>query len=370
MPPLVHIALAQFKPKKADFRANIERLGALFAQLGDVEPHPTVLALPETALTGYFLEGGVREEAMTAGALARELDTTYRSAVRSPRALDVTLGFYEIWNNKLYNSAMYVTLGNGEPEIRHVHRKMFLPTYGLFDEERFVERGTEVRAFDTSWGRAAMLVCEDAWHSMTATIAALDGAQVIFVCSAPPARGPWPKTDDVPGPESVSRWERLIRDIADEHGVYVMLSNLVGAEGGKLFAGSALVTGPKGEVRGRGPLWEEALVTATADLADVTRARADMPLVADLEVMAPHLASSLEAVRNRTPVALRYDGPSCEPTIEDSRAVSAKTPSRPKKSAVSEHSFPIVTLPTMGQEPTPLAIDASLTADWLTEFIR
>src|SRR5256885_5156443 len=103
MPPLVHLAIAQFKPRKADFRANLERLGALFAQLGDLEPHPNVLALPETALTGYFLEGGVREEAMTAGALARELDTTYRSAVRSPRSIDVTLGFYEIWNNKLYN---------------------------------------------------------------------------------------------------------------------------------------------------------------------------------------------------------------------------------------------------------------------------
>ena len=213
MAPLVHIAIAQFKPRKADFRANLERLGGLFAQLSELDPHPTVLALPETALTGYFLEGGVREEAMTAGALARELDAAYRSAVRSPSSLDVTLGFYEIWNNKLYNSAMYVTLGNGEPQIRHVHRKMFLPTYGLFDEERFVERGTEVRAFDTSWGRAAMLVCEDAWHSMTATIAALDGAQIIFVCSAPPARGPWPKDDDVPGPASVSRMSRSARTL-------------------------------------------------------------------------------------------------------------------------------------------------------------
>src|SRR5881394_4377791 len=325
MPPLVHVALAQFKPRKADFRANLERLGVLFAELAELDPYPMVLALPETALTGYFLEGGVREEAMTAGALARELDTTYRSAIRSPRVLDVAIGFYEEWQNKLYNSALYVTLGGGEPIVRHVHRKMFLPTYGLFDEERFVERGTEIRAFGTSWGRAAMLVCEDAWHSMTATIAALDGAQIIFVCSAPPARGPWPKSDDVPGPSSVSRWERLIRDIADEHGVYVMLSNLVGSEGGKLFAGAALVAGPKGEVRGRGSLWQEAVVVATIDLADVTRARADMPLVADLEVMAPHLAASLEAVRNRVPAMLRYDGPSCEPTIEDSRAVSAKT---------------------------------------------
>src|SRR5436853_3021385 len=241
MPPLVHLAIAQFKPRKADFRSMLERLGALFAQLGEAEPSPMVLALPETALTGYFLEGGVREEAMTAGALARELDATYRSAVRSPRALDVTLGFYEVWNNKLYNSAMYVTLGNGEPQIRHVHRKMFLPTYGLFDEERFVERGTEVRAFDTSWGRAAMLVCEDAWHSVTATIAAPGGAQLLFVCSAPPARGPWPKPDDVPGPASSSRWDRLIRDIAEEHGIFVSLTTLVGSEGGKLFPGGSFV---------------------------------------------------------------------------------------------------------------------------------
>src|SRR5690349_2052245 len=370
MAPLVHIAIAQFKPRKADFRANLERLGALFAQLSELDPYPTVLALPETALTGYFLEGGVREEAMTAGALARELDSAYHASVRSPRSLDVTLGFYEVWNNKLYNSAMYVTLGNGEPQIRHVHRKMFLPTYGLFDEERFAERGTEIRAFDTSWGRAAMLVCEDAWHSMTATIAALDGAQVIFVCSAPPARGPWPKTDDVPGPASVSRWERLIRDIADEHGVYVTLANLVGSEGGKLFAGAALVAGPKGEVRGRGPLWEEAVVTGTLDLADVTRARADMPLVADLEVMAPHLASSLEAVRNHAPVTLRYDGPDCEPTIESARAVSARAPTK-KKSAASEQSFPVVALDAKHREPAaPLEIDPKLTADWLTEFIR
>ena len=370
MPPFVHVAIAQFKPRKAEFRANLERLGALFAQLGELELYPTVLALPETALTGYFLEGGVREEAMTAGALARELDAAYRAAVRSPRSLDVTLGFYEIWNNKLYNSAIYVTLGNGDPQIRHVHRKMFLPTYGLFDEERFVERGTEVRAFDTSWGRAALLVCEDAWHSMTATIAALDGAQVIFVCSAPPARGPWPKDDDVPGPASVSRWERLIRDIADEHGVYVMLSNLVGSEGGKLFAGAALVAGPKGEVRGRGPLWDEAVVTATLDLADVTRARADMPLVADLEVMAPHLASSLEAVRNRAPVALRYDGPTCEPTIEASRAPAARS-GQSKSTPKDTDRFTIVALSSNKREPsTPLEIDTKLTADWLTEFIR
>src|SRR6185503_2192205 len=374
MAPLVHLAIAQFKPRKAQYRANLERHGELFAQIDTLEPRPMVLALPETALTGYFLEGGVREEAMTAGALARDLDVAYRSAVSSGKPLDVTIGFYEVWNNKLYNSALYVTLGDGEPRIRHVHRKVFLPTYSLFDEERFVERGTEIRAFDTAWGRAAMLVCEDAWHSMTATIAALDGAQIVFVCSAPPARGPWPKADEVPGPASVSRWERLARDMADEHGIYVTLSNLVGSEGGKLFAGSALLVGPKGDVRGRGTLWEEALVSATADIADVTRARADMPLVADLEVMAPHLAASLEAVRTRAPVVLRYDEAPCGPTIEPSRA-----PARSRTTAPAEHTragdgagpFHVVRVPSSPSiPPVPLEIDPALTTEWLVQFIR
>src|SRR4029078_3611492 len=86
-----------------------------------------------------------------------------------------------------YNSALYVTLGGDGPLIRHVHRKLFLPTYGLFDEERFVDRGFEVRGFDTDFGRVAMLICEDAWHSLTGTVAALDGATMIFVVSASPA---------------------------------------------------------------------------------------------------------------------------------------------------------------------------------------
>src|SRR5687767_2164912 len=223
----IQLAIAQFSPKKGDYTFNLGRLGDLFAQIDALEPRPQLLCLPESALTGYFLEGGVREVAVTAGTLARDLHELYRARVTSPRLLDVVLGFYEEWQNKLYNSAIYVTLGGGEPIVRHVHRKMFLPTYGMFDEERFVERGREVRAFDTPWGRAALLVCEDAWHSMTGTIAALDGAQLVLLLAAPPARGPWHQENGTPGPASVNRWERLSRDIAEEHGIFVALSSLV-----------------------------------------------------------------------------------------------------------------------------------------------
>jgi NAD+ synthase (glutamine-hydrolysing) len=363
MPPTIHLALAQLKPRKGDYRGNLQRLSAVFAQLDKLQPRPMVLTLPETALTGYFLEGGVRDNAITAGALVRDLERVYRGAVTSGNSLDVTLGFYEIWNNKLYNSALYVTLGDGDPQIRHVHRKVFLPTYGLFDEERFVERGRGVRAFDTTWGRAAMLVCEDAWHSLTATIAALDGAQIIFVCAAPPARGAWPKSDDVPGPASTSRWDRLIRDIADEHGVLVALTTLVGSEGGKVFPGGSFVSGARGEVVGRAPLWEDAVLCVSIDVADVTRARADMPLIADLETMLPHLRVSIDEVSAGIAATLEYDA-AVEPVEQPVRA--AAPGNGPQVGDVQ------IVLGGSAREtpPSPLEIEPALAEEWLVHFIR
>lgn len=361
----VQLAVAQFTPRKGDYAGNLSRLGELFAQIDTLQPRPQLLTLPESALTGYFLEGGVREVAITAGALARDLNELYRERVKSPRMLDVALGFYEEYQNRLFNSALYVTLGGAEPVVRHVHRKMFLPTYGMFDEERFVERGREVRAFDTSIGRVALLVCEDAWHSLSGTIAALDGAQIILLLAAPPARGPWPQENGATGPASVNRWERLARDIAEEHGVFVALANLVGSEGGKMFPGASMVMGPKGDLRVRGPLWEEAIVTSVLDFDDVTRARADMPLVADLEVMIPHLLTNIERIQARISTPAKYDSGDGVRGAGDGRPEGINRWTAPatgtQLKVVSAGPF---------VPPLPLDIDAKLTEEWLVHFIR
>src|SRR5438874_6979940 len=107
----VEIAVAQFGPRKGDYRANLARMGELFAQTDALTPRPQVLCLPETALTGYFLEGGVRDVALSAGTLARDLQEVFASAVPAGHTLDVVIGFYEEWRHKLYNSGLYVTLG-------------------------------------------------------------------------------------------------------------------------------------------------------------------------------------------------------------------------------------------------------------------
>jgi NAD+ synthetase len=358
------LALAQFKPRKGAYADNLARIGALLTQAAALEPRPQLVCFPETALSGYFLEGGVREHAVTAGQLAADLHRIYAGP-----PVDVCVGFYEVWRNKLYNSALYLSLGEPVPLVRHVHRKVFLPTYSLFDEARFVEAGLEIRAFDTPWGRAAILVCEDVWHSMTGSIVALDNAQLIIVPTAPPARGAWPKTDGVPGPASVSRWERLARDMADEHGLYVALVHLVGSEGGKQFPGAAMLSGPKGDLRVRGPLWEEALVVATIDLGDVTRARADMPLIADLETMAPHLRDALAKVEAGTPHLLTFDGMDAIAETMGRPGVEGKAKAAAKSGKGAASSVRVVQAdPRVG--PPPLTIDPVLVEEWLVQFLR
>jgi NAD+ synthetase len=383
MADLLHLAIAQLKPRKGDYAANLERLGSVLDRLAALEPRPDVLVLPETALTGYFLEGGVRDAAVTAGTLARDLAATYAASRARDRALDVVIGFYELWRDTLYNSAIYLRLGDasdGGARVLHIHRKNFLPTYGLFDEERFVERGHEIRAFDTPWGRAAMLVCEDAWHSLSGTIAALDDAQVIFLPAAAPARGVWPRDDAIPGPASVARWERLVRDIAEEQGVFVALANLAGSEGGKVFSGASMVAGPGGDVRLRAPVFDEALATITIDLGDLARARADSPLLADLRTQLPHLRRMLaEADEAR----VRRAHPEFDPADEhmpDEAISPGRDAAPPSEAAASSDGGADDDEPTgltivraadreHGIPPT-LAIDAPLVERWLLGFIR
>lgn len=365
----VNLAVVQFKPRKGEYQANLARLGEIFAQIDSLNPRPDVALLPETALTGYFLEGGVREAAMTAGSLARDLQNAYTQVVPGNRLLDVSVGFYELWNNAFYNSAIYVSLGGDGPVVRHVHRKVFLPTYGLFDEERFVDRGFEIRAFDTGWGRVAMLVCEDAWHSLSGTLAALDGAQLIIVPSASPGRGLWKRDDDLPGPASLERWERLARDIASEHGVFVALVQLVGNEGGKVFTGGSVVAGPKGDIKVRAPVWEEAIVTVTLSEAELTRSRADMPLLTDLQTMLPHLVTSLDRARQSVAPLLDFDPP--DEIATQPRPTPAKAAGEPRTGTTDSfrNVHVVVAAPTVASPP-PLDIDPELTAQWLVAFLK
>lgn len=370
---MLRLAIAQVRPQKGAYQENLCRFGALLREVGAWPEPPELVVAPETALTGYFLEGGVRDLAISANQLFDDLSRQHEEA--GTPSLDVALGFYEVHDNRLYNSGLYATLGGSDAGIRHIHRKIFLPTYGVFDEERFVEAGRTVQAFDTRWGRAALLICEDAWHSFTPMLAALDGAQVIIIPSASPARGVI-TTDDTAGrPVSLARWSRLVQDIAGEHGVYVALAQLVGFEGGKAFPGGSILAGPRGDILAQAPVFQEAIIPAAIDFEEITRARADLPLLADLEMRLPHLLGSLHAARRERGEAGKRGSNQRVSESADKR-VSETSPLRtqvPGK-AVPPRRLPASPLPPLparfNLQQDPLAIDPDLTRRWLVEFIR
>ena len=356
------IAIAQLRPKKGDYAANLQKIGGVLAQVAKLEPAPDLVIFPETSTSGYFVEGGVRDVAVTAGTLFRDLQLEHEAAKAPP--LDVAVGFYEVFQNHFYNSCLFASLGNASsgnapPGVKHVHRKMFLPTYGVFDEERFVERGRELRAFDTRWGRAAILICEDAWHSLSGTIAALEGAQLVIVPSASPARGTGMDEEGVRLPASVVRWERILRGIADEHGVWVVFSSLVGFEGGKGFPGGSVVVSPGGEIVLRGPLFEEAVLTYDVDFAEITRARAEAPLLGDLEVNLPHLIKNLG--KGETGRGKRKARP-----VEFDPATNGAS----GQSAIRNPQSAIHVVGRGVEEGDPLAIDTDLARRWLVSFLK
>jgi NAD+ synthase (glutamine-hydrolysing) len=372
---VLRLAIAQVRPQKGAYQENLCRFGALFREVGNWPEPPELVVGPETTLTGYFLEGGVRDLAVSADQLFDDLSRQHEEAGTPP--LDVALGFYEVHGNRLYNSGLYATLGGPDAGIRHIHRKIFLPTYGVFDEERFVEAGRSVQAFDTRWGRAAILICEDAWHSFTPMLAALDGAQLIIIPSASPARGVITSDDTAGRPVSLARWGRLVQDIAGEHGLYVALPQLVGFEGGKAFPGGSILAGPRGDLLVQAPLFQEAIIPAVLDFEEITRARADLPLLADLEMRLPHLLGSLHAARREKIVGARRASPAdTVPASPEEIAASPKGP--PRKSerpqatqASSRSSTALPPLPTrFHPKQDPLAIDPELTRRWLVEFIR
>ncbi len=277
------VRLIQVKPAKGRYRENLAETSEVFAQIG-AEGAPDLIVLPEAAMTGYFLEGAVYDLARSATDFASDLAHAWREGA-GDREVELCCGFYENAEGTYYNSAIYLRVGPKGHEIVHLHRKMFLPTYGVFDEERFLSRGRRLQTFETRIGRMAILICEDVWHAIMPTIAAIKGARVLIVPSAAPGRG----IDGESELTSITHWRDILRSSATEHGVYVLYAGLTGFEGGKGMTGSSCIIDPRGEITVKAPEIGECVVSGTIDLREADLARASLPLLGDLGAVLPDL---------------------------------------------------------------------------------
>jgi predicted amidohydrolase len=228
------------------------------------------LVFPELSLTGYALQDLVPTVAHS----PRPDDPVFQPLLEASQDLDLVIGFVEEdRRNRFFIAGAYLSRG----EVIHVHRKVYLPTYGLFDEGRFFALGDAVQAFDTRFGRLGTLICEDFWHASPPYLLWLDGADLLLLTSASPGRG----LSTEPQLES-ARWvEHINRAYASLFTAFVAHANRVGYEDGLNFWGGSTVFDPNGELVAKGPYHQEALTLAELDLNQLHRTRARLPLLRD-----------------------------------------------------------------------------------------
>lgn len=264
----MNLALAQTTAVLGGVSQNLEKHLALVKQAKS--DGADLLVFPELSLTGYVLQDLVPTVAHRPTAT----DPVFKPLLEASKDIDLLVGFVEEdIRSRFFISAAYLSRG----ETVHVHRKVYLPTYGLFDEGRFFAWGDQVRAFDTRFGRAGVLICEDFWHASPPHLLWLDGADLFLFTSSSPGRG----LTNEPALGSSIWVDRVLQAYSALFTSFVAHTNRVGFEDGLNFWGGASVYDPNGIEIGRGPYHEEALTLVELDLNQLHRTRARLPLLRD-----------------------------------------------------------------------------------------
>jgi predicted amidohydrolase len=263
---LFKVAAGQFLPRIGDLEFNrgkiLEQAHRAAGQNADL------IVFPELCLTGYLL----RDETFQCGLSA---DDSFLDPVKDiSRKLSIAIGLVEKDSaHRYYNSAFYYEDGC----LKHVHRKIYLPTYGIFEEKRFFAEGDRIRAFDSKFGRTGILVCNDLWHASAPWLLAMDGADLILVLAASPTRGV--SAEEVS--DNTRIWNLLLAHTAKSLSNFVIFANLCGYQDGIHFWGSSGIYGPNGRLLAQADLQTEGLITATLDTEILRRERVYSPLRRD-----------------------------------------------------------------------------------------
>jgi NAD+ synthase (glutamine-hydrolysing) len=271
----VNVAIAQFYPRLGDVAANIAAHLTVISTAA--ASGAGLVVFPELSLTGYFLKDQVPEVALRID--APEI-LALQDASRDG-GIDIVAGLIlESDAHRFYNASLYISGG----DVVHIHRKVYLPTYGLFDEQRYLAAGDRFRAFDAPLGnrtehrwRAGILICEDLWHPTSVALLARQDVDLIICPSASPGRGLL--QGEAVG--TASSYDVMTRTYAQLFTTYVLYCNRSGFEDGVGFWGGSRVVDPAGsvvaEVRGA----QESVLFHSLERSALRRARVAYPLLRD-----------------------------------------------------------------------------------------
>lgn len=259
----VRVRLVQFAPRLGDFGANLATHIEVLQQA--IEDGIDLVVFPELSLTGYYLRD-------LTGEIARQTDAReLREIAELSQSIAVVVGMVEeSRTHGLYASALCYERGH----LAHVHRKVYLPTYGMFDEGRYLSAGRHVRAFESRFGMMGLLICEDAWHPVLPYLLAHQGVQTLVVTANSPTRGV-----TVDGLSIQRAYAEMMATYARLLQVHVCFCNRVGYEDGVNFWGGSFAVAPSGRITSQGPRLEEALVDVEIAPEDARRERLATPLV-------------------------------------------------------------------------------------------
>jgi len=270
------LALAQFAPRLGDVDTNLKIILDYSARARAARAD--LIVFPELALTGYYLKDLVP----TVAARPSPDDPRFAPILAASRDLDITISFVEEdARYRYYIAAAYLSA----ERVVHVHRKVYLPTYRLFDDGRFFAPGNTWRAFNTRLGRMGLLICEDAWHISSPYVLWQDGADFLIDVSASPGYGisssDDPATRSGQGLGNADIVKGFLRTYASILTTFIIFSNRVGMEDGIAFWGGSHVLTPDGKTLAAAPQFDDALLIAEIDTDALRRARLDLPILRD-----------------------------------------------------------------------------------------
>lgn len=261
------IQVAQIDPTLGNLDAN------LALHLAEIEmareAGAQIIFFPELSLTGYFLKDQTAE-------VARGLDGAELEALREQsQSITIGVGFVERGDDgRLYNA--YALFEEGR--LLHVHRKVHLVTYGMFEESRDFAPGECFAVAKSKHGKIGLMICEDLWHSPSSWLYFLEGVELFVVPSAGPARGVSAKQEGI---GSLNTWNVLLTNVATLHQAWSVYINRAGCEDGVTFAGGSRVIDPFGEASASLPGLETGRLSTEIDLRACERARVQTPLRRD-----------------------------------------------------------------------------------------
>jgi NAD+ synthase (glutamine-hydrolysing) len=252
----IRIALAQINARVGDLAGNARKIGEGIEQARELGVD--LLAFPELAVTGY-----PPEDLLLMPRFVQQNLQHLTEIAKAAKGLTVLLGFIDK-KDDIYNAAALIHDG----KLVEVYHKIFLPNYGVFDEDRYFQAGREALVFELQGVKVGVSICEDIWHAgdplKTETV--LGDAEVVLNISASPFHAS----------KRIAR-QRMISNQASDNAAIIAYVNMVGGQDELVFDGNSTIIDPAGGVIAQAHSLTEDLLVADLDVETVFRARLHDP---------------------------------------------------------------------------------------------